>query len=297
MAKPIDKKNAKSQPSRTAAPARGRQEVATTPKREVASAENSGPPNDLLATMQQHAGLGVSTDASDNLIPIITILQDGSPQAKPRDPKYIEGAEASMIWLKNSDDPFVVGEEGILFQPCIFDKDFVEWVPRDSGGGFVTKHKTVPKEAVKREDPKNKNKVKWVMPNGNEIIETRYHIGRVFREDGSKPAYVIPLVSSGHQVSREWMFRMNNVFLPDGVTKAASFAKLYRLTTKLKTNPVGQSWFLFNVEDAGWIETREDYEAGLALYNAFSKGEVGVDNRTMDNATGGGDGEGGDGPM
>ena len=35
-----------------------------------------------------------------------------------------------MIWLKNDDEPFVPGDEGILAQACYFDKDFVEWVPR-----------------------------------------------------------------------------------------------------------------------------------------------------------------------
>lgn len=253
--------------------------------------EKGGLPADLAKRMSSDAGKGVSTEQADNLVPIITILQDLSPQTKKRDAKFIEGAEASMIWLKNAEDPFVLGEEGIIFQPCFFDKDFVEWVPRDSGGGFVGRHRSMPSDAKEFKDAKNPNKVFWARPNGNQIVETRYHVGFVHRGD-QRMAYVIPLSSTGHTTSKQWMFMMNNVQLPSG-DKAPSFAKLYRLRTKVKTNGVGQSWYGFDVEDAGWVDSVRDYESGLALYNAFAQGERDIDTSTMEGGAGGGEGDDG----
>lgn len=242
--------------------------------------EKGGLPTSLTKRMAEVGGAGKSKAQEDNLVPIVVILQDNSPQCKKKDAKYIEGCEGGQIWLKSDPDPFVPGEDGMLVQPCYFDKDFVEWIPRDNGGGFVGRHRTIPADAKKVADQQNPNKVKWVRKNGNEIIETRYHICRIFREDGRKVAYVIPFSSSGHTVSRDWMFKMNNTFLPSG-EEAPSFAKLYRLRTKTKTNKQG-TWFLFDVEDEGWIQSEEDFEAGLALHNAFMKGEKEMDTGQMD---------------
>ena len=290
MAKPIDKNRRPAAPpprtqtaarpsqtqQRSAPPPQSRA-VATQTRREVSRAEDA--PDFLKG--KEMTGVGVSDDASDSLVPIVVILQDGNPEVKPRDPKYIEGAEASMIWLKNDDEPFVPGDEGILAQACYFDKDFVEWVPRSRGGGFVGRHRTIPDDAERVADPQNPNKVKWVRrSNQNEIVETRSYTVRLFRENGARTEHVIPFTSSGHTVARDWMTRLRKVMV-DG-QRANLWAKLWRLTTKVKTNTRGESWFIFNVEDAGWVPTEEDYEAGMQLHNAFAKGEMRADDSTFD---------------
>lgn len=292
MVKPIDRKSApagrgqapqrpaaqqrQTAPAqRTQAPPPGRA-VATQSRREVARAEDA--PDFLKG--REMVGTGVSNDASDSLVPIIVILQDGNPEVKPRDPKYIEGAEASMIWLKNDDEQFIRGEEGILAQACFFDKDFVEWIPRDKGGGFVGRHRTIPADAKRVTDAQNPNKVIWVRSNGNHIVETRSYTVRLFRENGARTEHVIPFSSSGHTVARDWMTRIRKVMV-DG-QQADIYSKLWRLRTKLRTNNRGQSWFVFEIDDEGWVPTVEDFEAGMALHNAFAKGEMSVDNSTYD---------------
>lgn len=242
----------------------------------MVAAEASQLPAHLQERMSEHSGMGVSTRAEDNLIPIITMIQKNSPQVEKRDPKYIEGAEAGFIWMRGAEYPLINGEEGFLFQPCFFDQDWVEWIPRKSGGGFVGRHRAIPADVIQVEEASDDGKMrkKWVRPSGNEVIETRYHVGRVFDGD-DRHAYVIPLQSSGHTVSKQWMFEMNNKKLPNG-EKAPSFAKVYRIRSKYRQNAAG-SWYVLDPSDEGWVGTEEDYEAGLALNQAFDKGEAKMD--------------------
>lgn len=228
-------------------------------------------PAHLAGRMGEVAGKGVSTAQEDNLVPLIYVLQDNSPQCRKKDPAYIEGAEAGKIWMRNAAVPFA---DEIDFQPCFFSKEWVEWVPRSKGGGIVARHPECPKNAVLTEVEEDGNvKEVWKLPNGNEVVETRYHSGFVLREGQPPLPYTIPLKSTGHTVSKAWMFMMNSKLLPDN-KKAPSFACVYKLRTVYKTKN-NQSWWMFEINDADtrWVETVEDFERGLALHEAFASGE------------------------
>ncbi len=187
-----------------------------------------------------------------------------------KNPAYVQGAENGDILLRHSANPLVKGETGITFQPCFFEKYWVEWVPRDGGGGFVARHAELPEVAKREEDPKNPNKVRFIMPNGNEVIETRAHIGLVYQSGQPPQPYVIPMTSSGHTVSRAFMFSMNSKMV--GEDKAPSWACLYLLKTKERSNAAG-TWATWDISDAGWVQSEEDYNRGKALNDAFAAGE------------------------
>ena len=249
---------------------------ARTENRSVSTTKSA--PAYLAKRMASSAGKGVSKAQEDNLVPLIYVLQPLSPQVNKRNAAYLDGAEPGMIWLRNSADPLVDGEEGIVFQPCFFTRDYVEWIPRDSGGGFVGRHETPPKDTKEEVDPKNPNKKKLVRKNGNEIIETRSHVGFVHLPNGQKLPYVIPFTSTGHSVSRQWMFMMNSkVFNGETIP---SFAYLYRLKTKPRSNVQGE-WFVLDVSDEDWA-SEEDIEAGEKLHDAFATGQKQI--AELDNA-------------
>ena len=107
----------------------------------------TAPPAFFDQMTPEDAGAGLSTAAEDNLVPMMRILQTLSPQAKANNPDYIPGAKPGDIWLRNSDYPPISGAEGILFQPCYFSQDYVEWIPRSAGGGLVARHAALPTEA------------------------------------------------------------------------------------------------------------------------------------------------------
>lgn len=217
--------------------------------------------------MEADAGKGVSTRAEDNLIPMMRILQSQSPQCLKQKPEYIKGAEAGNIFIRGALSPVVDGEEGVIFQPCHFTKKWVEWVPRKQGGGLVERYDEKPDDCVLTENDDGR-KV-WVRPNGNEVVETRYHTGILHINDDRFPV-VIPLSSTGHSFSKEWMLSMNMKKTPQG-DKAPAWAFLYRLTTKPRSNAAGD-WFAFGFEDLGVVSTLEDYQAGRDLFNAVDSG-------------------------
>lgn len=247
----------------------------------VAKTEKSKLPSALAGRMKKDAGKGVSKAQEDNLVPLIYVLQEASPQARKKDPAYMPGAEAGMIWLRNAAEPFVDGEKGIWFQPCHFAKEWVEWVPRKKGGGIVNRHKEKPANAELQENDEG-NEV-WTLPNGNECVETRYHSGFVIAEDGTAMPYIIPLKGSGHSFSKKWMFMQNSKTV-DGET-APSWACLYLLKTLYRSKS-DNSWHMLEVDDADtrWIETDEEYDRGLKLHEAFASGEKQPDVDTLDAA-------------
>jgi hypothetical protein len=195
--------------------------------------------------------------------------------------------------LKNTAEPLADGETGVIFQSCHFYKKWVEWIPRENGGGMAGQYDELPDDVEQQRDLKSPNNIQYIRPNGNEVIETRYHPGYLYQgfrwveepsgEDPGSYEYdsAIPFVVSfsrtGHTVSRGWMFNMNNQVYPKhygGVAgqKAASFAQLYRLTTKERTNASG-TWFVFEPNLEGWVTQPEDLDRGITLYEAFAKGD------------------------
>ena len=193
-------------------------------------------------------------------------------------------------------------------QPCAFNKDWVEWVPRLQGGGFVGRHenKIATAEDVRRlgekviegedvpdcldakftVDPTNRQKV-WKRPNGNDVILTRNHAVRVIFGENQALPYIIPLKGTGHGVSKEWMGKMMVKRTARG-DLLPSFACLYRLTTRQRKNAKG-TWYQFQVADAGYASV-EDYYAGRDLHRAVESGE-----KVAEDEVGAGEGDAGGG--
>ena len=260
---------------------------AKTEQSAVVSAKDNVPAF-LAEKIAQDSGKGVSTLQEDNLVPLIYILQAQSPQCNKRGPEYVEGAEDGAIWLRNSGLPAISGDEGILFQPCYFQKDFVEWIPRGAGGGYVGRYPDRPADAVEKNiDPQSPDKLAWVLPNGNTVVETRYHIGYVITDQGALP-YVIPMSSSAHTASKGWMFLMNGKQMSG--SKAPSFACYYRLKTKSRTNKAG-TWSTWDITDAGWVQSEAEYNRGADLHESFASGErqIGEEDATHAQAPAGDD--------
>jgi len=200
--------------------------------------------DDERAFLQQHKGEGISTAAEDNFVPLVYVLQTGSRQVI-NGPAHIEGAIAGSFLMRNAPQPIVDGDTGFIFQPCYFYKDFAEWVPRESGGGLVGMHRTLPGNVTEIKDVRNPNKIKWRTPSGNEILERRNHLGFVIHEDGTALAYAIPFTSTGHSVSRNWMTVMQNRTL-NGVVPP-SYAFLYRFRTRQRSNALG-NWYVPDIQ-------------------------------------------------
>ncbi len=229
-------------------------------------------PSTVLDAAKMHAGKGISDRAEDNIVPLIYLLQALSPPAQKGHERYIKGAEAGDIWLRNlpPESCIVKAEDGLVFQPCHLLVCWIEWLPKR--GGFVARHASRPREAELTEvkgDDGSPRKV-WLMPNKNIVGESREYAGFAYVDGRDPMPYVIPLSGSGHTVGRQWMTTMREERLPDG-SRAPIFMNLWRLTPKLRTKN-NNSWYMYEVSKEGSVQTAEEVLRGAALHDAFAAG-------------------------
>lgn len=266
-------------------------------KTEVATTAPAGLPAELMDQFEADSGQGVSTSTEDTMIPLLTMVQKGSPQVDRTHPRYaesrIDGIEAGDF-LIGSTRTFWKGEAGILFIPVYFEHSFNRWRPRESGGGFMGSFQELPREAREAHDPEKPTRRYHVMPDDSEIIEVRNHYGIILNGSDAKPQSiggalqgVLTLNSTGHTFSRQWMTQINQIRLPSGAL-APSRARTWRISHVIKSNPQG-SWFGCKAEDQGWVEDAELYKAGTAMFQAIQEGKLKAAAPTEGN--GGGSGE------
>jgi hypothetical protein len=269
--------------------------------------------HDVSSMMLEDADSGISTDAKDNVVPFMRVLQALSPQLDDTKATHIEGAKVGDILLPNYAGRFVSGAKGILFQPCAFYKAWPEFVPRLRGGGFKGRYDN--RVATRADVARMRGRVKlgedipdleedvavrigdagfpvWERPvAGTELIYTRYHPGFAIFEDGQTIPYVIDLKSTGHKVSKNWMSIMNSHRLPNGRIEP-SWARLYHITTGKTSNPKG-TFAQYVIEERPGLVDEVAYLRGRDLFKAFTSGEVVLDEDVVPDE--GGEGGGGAG--
>ena len=163
------------------------------------------------------AGRGLENISNDDItIPRLAIVQSGSPQRKKKDEKYIEGAEEGHIFNTVSNQLY--SSDGIIVIPCGYKKSYVEWVPRESGGGLVAIHDMKPEGTVV--DPKTRK----AFLGENQIVDTAEHFVLVKKDDSWEPA-VLTMTSSNLGVSRKWntLLKMKKINIKGKMIEPPSF--------------------------------------------------------------------------
>lgn len=240
--------------------------------------------NDVAAMAAADAGRGVSTLASDNIVPLIYILQAQSPQCLAQKQECIKPgldgnktAVAGNIWFRGTKD-LIDGEKvGMLVQLCHMRVTYVEWGP-ERGDGLRGRHDSMPKEAKQIKDPKNPKKSSWVMPDGNVIVETREHAVLVHREDGSLEPYVIPMSGSNHNAAKTWMTAIGRKRIPGTEdVRAPIFGYMWRMMTIPKSNDQG-AWHGWRIDDEDeFCKNPTAYKMARQLHIDFEAGSKRAD--------------------
>lgn len=243
----------------------------------VAKVAEAGLPAELMTQMEQDAGRGISDNPNDVGLPFISVLNDLSPQVKKRDEAYIDGAEVGMMFNSITKELYPLGVE---FLPVFYESCHVEWVPRDSGGGFVGKHPyDTPLLGAAQPNPAGKGAPR--LPNGNDLVETRYWYGfyrPIVAEGEPVPTWeqgVIAYSSTGLKVSREWVGMTKRNVIPGSDGKIAPlFARIYNAVGKLFKNASGE-WFLVQPSVGRWV-TGEEYAVARRFAEQAEQGAVKV---------------------
>jgi hypothetical protein len=201
----------------------------------------------------EDAGAGFEgTSQADYAIPFLSVLQTNSPEVEKNNDRFIEGAEAGMLFNTVSKELYD-GDEGIVFVPCDRAHQFVEWKPRESGGGFVGVF-SPDSDMVELAKKQSVEFGRLKTDEGNDLIETFYMYGLLLRDFEGQGGYefvMIPFASTKIKVYRQIMYRMRT---QAGVPL---FANRLQITSVPQKNNKG-SFYNFKIEPAG-----EDVESSL----------------------------------
>ena len=185
------------------------------------------------------------TTTEDFAIPFIRVLQPMSPQLQKQHGSYVQGASAGDLYNTVTGEAHD-GEKGILIVPCAYNKKYIEWVPREKGGGLVNANHDISILSNCTRDPESR---RYYTPEGNEIVETAQFFVLIDQKGKAPQQAVLAFTSTQLGVSRKWltMLRMARVQNSKGESvEAPMFAYTYRLTTTTQSNDKG-SWNAYSI--------------------------------------------------
>lgn len=234
-----------------------------TKKNEVAKTETNEQ-NGALVTSERPSWMTSDTSRgsedvgiNDIILPRIDVLQAISPQVKRNDPKRIEGAEQGMLFNTVSGELY---GDNLNFVPVKFQREFIIWQDRDSGGGF--------RGAYPTEGEAERERLALDNPDLHEVVETHVHFVLLVHEDGTTDEAVLSLAKSKRKASR----KLNSLVQMAGGDR---FSKMYSLMATEANGPKGDYWTV-DMKPMGWV-TEAIYNKALATYNAIQAGERKVD--------------------
>tara|TARA_Y100001951_G_scaffold20913_1_gene15920 strand:- start:645 stop:1391 length:747 start_codon:yes stop_codon:yes gene_type:complete len=203
--------------------------------------------------------------AQDLAIPFLSLVQKTSPQ----NILDLEGCKPGMIF--NTVTNKLYKELTVL--PCGYKRAFVEWVPREKGGGYVSEH--LPNSEITRK-PRNK-RGEIVLENGNILVETAYQF--VINVNGkSADQGVISMSSTQLKKSRRWNSMMIGLKVPHPngtMVTPASFSHKYKLKTMAEKNDQG-TWHGWDIEVLEPVKETNLYQMAKVFAGAIKSGDVKV---------------------
>jgi len=190
------------------------------------------------------AGAGLETvTPADLLIPRLDILQVSSPKVNKKRGEYVKEAEPGLIIDHGLNELFA---DGVYFCPCAFRKVFLEWQPRESGGGLAGIHQPEASAKIKRDE-------KGYMDNGNILQETSQIYGLNLSTQTLRQSF-IPMKSTQLKKARGWLSKALDKKLQSRDGKwfqAPFFSSVYHLTSVEESNAKGDwhGWAINEFED------------------------------------------------
>jgi len=228
----------------------------------------------VQAGIFEDSGLGFEdADRDSYSIPFLAVLQKMSPQCDKDAGEYIKGAEPGMFY--NTATQEVLGDE-ILVIPCAYVRQFIEWTPRDQGGGFKGAHAP---ESVNLTDLNRDVSGRFLMDNGNHLMDTRYHFVLYLTDEGPRQA-VVSMASTQIKTSRNWMTAMRDFRAKNPQTKALQsvpmMANVWKLSTVTQSNDKG-TWKGIKFEHERLLEMPKEqdlYMLAKEFHHQIAVGKV-----------------------
>ena len=209
--------------------------------------------------------------AQDLAIPFLVLIQKTSPQIEA-----LEGCKPGMIY--NTVTNKLSKELTVL--PCGYKRAFVEWKPREKGGGYIGEHLPGDKITLK---PRNE-RGEIVLENGNILVETAYQFVINVNGKGGEQA-VISMSSTQLKKARRWNSMMMGLKVPHPngtLVTPASFSHMYKLKTVAEKNDKG-SWHGWDIEILEPVKETNLYQLAKVFAGGIRSNEVKVAPPSKDN--------------
>lgn len=247
---------------------------------EVAVAQNTavGFPIDFAAD----AGLGMEgADKSSFAIPFITMLQGLSPQLET-----VEGAKPGLFINTITNELY----SEVLVVPCAYQRRFLRWAPRSSGGGYKGEFNPIEVETGTLPGLKLMNGVYLMdVPEGapafdpkgaplyDHLSDTRNHFVLAKNASGSWQPALLSLSSTQIKKSKRWMSLIQGVEMEAQGRRfnPPSFSSIYRLKPIKEENAKG-SWWGIEISRVGFVEDGELYGRAKDFHGQVASGAVEV---------------------
>ena len=212
-----------------------------------------------------------NVDQGDLGIPFLSILQKLSPECDEDNAKYVEGAKPGDIILSTNKKVYGDKSDSLIFVPCGYQKAYVEWTPRESGGGYVTAHAG----AILNQTSKN-DRNQDVLDNGNLIVTTSYVMGFVYDEDEDEWLNaVISMTSTQLKKARQWLNMMSAHKMEKDGKKLSlpMYSHKYNLHTVLETK-AENNWYGWSIETNSMVDTLELVTAAREAHKEIAGGSM-----------------------
>ena len=187
------------------------------------------------------AGAGwENTDTDDFSVPFLNQLQALSPEVQQGEDTYVKGAISGMFINSVSRE---LSKE-IVFVPATTQHVYVEWVPRDNGGGFVGVHaldSIVVKEArVAAVQSGERNNLKT--EEGNDLVETFYIYAAILEKAGAADVSDLVVMAFTKTKIKRYKAIMTRLRTMKGSKQIPLFAHQIKMTATKEKNSAGQPY-------------------------------------------------------
>ena len=240
-----------------------------------------------------------NTSKEDFSLPFFGVLQGLSPQCET-----VDGAKPGKI-INTVTNDLTDGSKGLLFVPCVTKHVFVEWKPKEQGGGLVAIHELDADVVVHAKETQEFGEFKT--PAGNDLIETFYVYGVHPTDDLSGGEQgVIAFTSTKIKKYKAWLTKARGIQIAvrnaqGAIVKRITpplFAHVYNLKTVKEKNTKGEFWnwdvsFQKETADASRIPTKSAlFESCVATATMVNEGKAKVNYANADGARETGSGSG-----
>jgi hypothetical protein len=190
-------------------------------------------------------GAGFEDFGQDDIaIPFLNVLQKGSPAVDEDNASFIKGAKAGMI-MNSVTSRLYDKETGVVVIPVHRIHQYIEWIPRSEGGGFVAAHEVDSPVVTTAKQEAGGGFGDLETPEGNELKETFNVFVLVVGEDGDFETAILPFSSTQIRAYKKWMTTCRSIILRDADGRrfpAPMFAHQFRIRTKFQENNKG-TWY------------------------------------------------------